>query len=64
MACQKKNVCEVCALDKIHRETFPKENTWRAKAPLELVHTDICGPMSTKSHGENQYFITFIDDFS
>jgi transposase InsO family protein len=30
---------------------------------LELVHTDICGPMSTISHGGNRYFITFIDDF-
>ncbi|KAJ4764255.1 polyprotein [Rhynchospora pubera] len=61
---EKKDVCEACALGKIHRETFPKEKAWRAKAPLELVHTDICGPMSTNSHGGNRYFITFIDDFS
>jgi GAG-pre-integrase domain len=60
----KKDVCEACALGKIHRETFPKEKAWRAKEPLELVHTDICGPMSTNSHGENHYFIIFIDDFS
>jgi hypothetical protein len=60
----KKNICKGCALGKIHRESFLKKNTWRAKAPLELMHIDICGPMSTNSHGGNRYFITFIDDFS
>ena len=60
----KHDVCEACALGKIHRETFPKEKAWRAKALLELVHTDICSLRSTNSHGGNRYFITFIDDFS
>jgi transposase InsO family protein len=36
----------------------------RAKAPLQLVHTDICGPLDPISFGGNKYFITFIDDFS
>jgi hypothetical protein len=31
---------------------------------LGLVHTDICGPMSSIVRGGFQYFITFIDDFS
>jgi hypothetical protein len=31
---------------------------------LELVHTDVCGPMSTTARGGFQYFITFTDDFS
>ena len=31
---------------------------------LELVHSDICGPMSTASLNNNVYFILFIDDFS
>ena len=59
-----KEVCEGCALGKQHREAFPKDKAWRAKAPLELVHTDVCGPMDTTTHGGNKYFITFIDDFS
>ena len=57
-------VCEGCALGKQHREAFPKDKAWRAKAPLELVHTDVCGPMDTTTHGGNKYFLTFIDDFS
>ena len=31
---------------------------------LQLIHTDICGPFPTVSWNGQQYFITFIDDFS
>ena len=35
-----------------------------ASGPLDLIHTDVCGPMSTHAKGGFIYFITFIDDFS
>ena len=31
---------------------------------LELVHSDICGPINPSSNGGKRYIITFIDDFS
>ena len=31
---------------------------------LQLVHTDVCGPMQTKSLGKSRYFIAFTDDYS
>ena len=31
---------------------------------LEIVHTDLCCPMQTKSLGGSHYFLTFIDDYS
>ena len=31
---------------------------------LELIHTDICGPFPTSSWNGQQYFITFINDYS
>ena len=31
---------------------------------LELIHTDVCGPMSTQAKGGYEYFITFTDDYS
>lgn len=37
---------------------------WRASAKLQLVHTDICGPMQTESLGRNKYFLLFIDDYT
>ena len=36
----------------------------RATAPLERIHSDICGPMNTTSLGGAKYFVTFIDDYS
>ena len=36
----------------------------RAQVLLELVHLDVCGPMSIQGRGGYEYFITFIDDYS
>ncbi|CAL2244366.1 unnamed protein product [Prunus armeniaca] len=40
-------VCSGCAISKSHRNSFDKEKAWRATQPLELIHSDICGPMQT-----------------
>ncbi|CAL8161243.1 unnamed protein product [Prunus armeniaca] len=47
-------VCDGCMQGKQHRDSFPLESTWRASNPLELVHTDICGPMKTESLSGNR----------
>ena len=39
--------CESCELRKQHRKSFPQNMSKRATHKLELVHSDICGPMST-----------------
>ncbi|KAH9679431.1 hypothetical protein KPL71_026128 [Citrus sinensis] len=36
----------------------------RATVPLELVHTDVCGPINVQARGGYEYFITFTDDYS
>ncbi|CAJ2659262.1 unnamed protein product [Trifolium pratense] len=56
--------CEDCLTGKQHREVIPKQAVWRANERLELVHSDICGPINPTSNGGNRYFITFTDDFS
>ena len=38
--------------------------TERASDLLELIHTDVCGPMSSIARCGFQYFITFTDDLS
>jgi transposase InsO family protein len=58
------HVCETCIIDKHQRNFFPKDEVIRASKLLELVHSDVCGPMKTPSHGGARYFVTFIDDFS
>ena len=36
----------------------------RAKDLLELIHSDVCGPLSVQARGGYSYFITFTYDFS
>lgn len=55
--------CKVCDLGKQHRKPFPVSST-RTKKILEVVHTDLCGPMETKSLAGARYMLTFTDDFS
>src|SRR4051812_25598024 len=55
--------CQACLLGKMTKSPFsglPK----RATDLLELIHTDVCGPISTTARGGYHYFITFTDDFS
>ena len=37
---------------------------YKVKDLLELVHLDVCGPMSIQARGGYEYFITFTDDYS
>lgn len=55
--------CQVCLEGKQSRKPFKKGNKRREKL-LELIHSDVCGPMETKTFGKSQYFVTFIDDHS
>ena len=36
----------------------------RSKEVLELVHSNLCGPMNIQVRGGFEYFITFIDNYS
>ncbi|KAL8087732.1 hypothetical protein AgCh_037766 [Apium graveolens] len=58
------NLCEACVKGKQHRQSFPVGISWRARRPLEIVHTDIAGPFDIPSLGGNRYYLTFVDDFS
>ncbi|CAJ2648156.1 unnamed protein product [Trifolium pratense] len=56
--------CNDCLVGKQHKDNIPKQAKWRASKKLELVHSDICGPINPQSNGGNRYFITFTDDYS
>jgi hypothetical protein len=58
------HICEGCIKGKHQRTSFPKDGATRASQLLEIVHTNVWGPMRTTSHGGVRYFLTFIDDFS
>src|SRR5512141_1382666 len=55
--------CEPCLMGKMTKTRF-YGTMERATDLLEIIHTNICGPMSVDAHGGYCYFLTFIDDFS
>lgn len=57
-------VCEECVTGKQQRDSFKKTSTWRASQTLQLIHSDICGPITPESNSGKRYVITFIDDNS
>ena len=57
------NACEACLMGKQHRQPFPQDGS-RATAPLQLVHTDLCGKMNTIALGGFSYFMLLINDYS
>jgi hypothetical protein len=60
----KDGVCAGFVLGKHHRDNFYKRASWHTSGPLQLVHSDLCGPLSSPSFSGYKYFLTFIDDFS
>ena len=58
-------ICEGCIMGKATVKTFPKSSYGQVKTKgvLELVHSDVMGPMETKSRGGSRFVVTFIDDF-
>lgn len=46
------------------RLPFPKESGTKSTSVLDLIHSDVCGPMQTTTAQGKRYILTFIDDFS
>lgn len=57
-------VCEECVLAKQHKNSFSKAAKSKSKEILEVIYTNVYGPIQVDSIGGNRYFVTFIDDFS
>lgn len=58
------NVCTVCNMGKQQRGKFPKQSKWRATEKLELIHADLCGPITPTSNSGKRYLFVLVDDFS
>jgi len=54
---------ENCVYGKQNQVIFPSSGK-RAKQILDLVHSDVFGPMKVPSLGKSMYYVSFIDDFS
>ena len=47
----------------MNRRPFKSAESTSSTRKLELVHSDVCGPMQTESFGGCRYFVAFIDDY-
>jgi hypothetical protein len=56
-------LCKGCALGKYTKTIFPSSDS-RAVGILDLIHSDVCGSMSSASLIGCLYYVIFIDDFS
>ena len=58
------NACDICIKAKAKEKFQRKAPARRASKPLELIHSDLCGPISPASQSGRRYYILYIDDFS
>lgn len=56
--------CLPCIKGKQHRVPFKKSGARRAQEKLELIHADLCGPMSEPAWDGSKYFFVLVDDFT
>ena len=57
-------ICDVCVAAKQRRAAFPQAAKFRAARLLDLVHGDICGPITLATPGGRRYFLLLVDDRS
>lgn len=56
--------CEFCIQGKMCRPSFPKVAEKVSKNVLDIIHTDVCGPMDVVTQGGCRYYMSMIDDHS
>jgi len=54
--------CETCIMAKHEKKPFKGHRT-RATKPLQIIHTNVCGPITPKTWDNKRYILTFFDDF-
>ncbi|CAA7393944.1 unnamed protein product [Spirodela intermedia] len=57
-------LCEACLAGKQKRSPFPQQGEYRARRGLELVHSDLCGPIAPETPNGSKYFLLLVDDRS
>ena len=57
------DACDPCLMGKMTKTPF-SGTMERATDLLEIIHTDVCGPMNIEARSRYHYFLTFTDDLS
>ncbi|KAI3723297.1 hypothetical protein L2E82_34775 [Cichorium intybus] len=57
------DVCESCLLGKMTKSPF-KGSFERGEGLLDIIHTNVCGPIRSTTKDGTRFYMTFTDDFS
>lgn len=57
-----KQLCDTCVVTKLKRRPFPRQASYQVTEKLELVHSDLCSPMSLAMPRGCRYFLLLGDD--
>ena len=56
-------LCKNYQIGKMGKTSFKSKNH-QSEDVLEIVHTDLCGPIWVESYTGEKFFILFVDDYS
>ena len=56
-------LCKNCQIGKMGKTSF-KSKIYQSKEILEIVYTNLCGPIGIESYSGEKFFILFVDDYS
>ncbi|KAJ9545106.1 hypothetical protein OSB04_024813 [Centaurea solstitialis] len=53
-----------CQMGKMKRSSHKSKTECSCQSPLEMIHMDLCGPMSIQSINGKKYIIVMVDEYS
>ena len=56
-------LCKNCQIGKLGKTSFKRKN-YQTEDVLEIVHTNLCGPIGIESYTREKFFVLFVDDYS
>jgi hypothetical protein len=62
--CWSRQICDPCLAGKHRYTSFPEQAHRCASGILNLVHGDLCDPISPTTSSGNKYFLLLIDDLN
>ncbi|KAI3729858.1 hypothetical protein L6452_18529 [Arctium lappa] len=60
----KDHLCSACEMGKLKRAAHKAKSDISCTRPLQMLHVDLCGPISVQSLGGKKYILVLIDEFS
>ncbi|CAN0443731.1 unnamed protein product [Pylaiella littoralis] len=56
--------CDICSVTKSKQQAHPKESTRKTTRPMQLIYTDLMGPITPAAKGGHRFVSKFTDDYS